>query len=460
MATKNNYSRRTFINKIGTAIGGIYAFTSGLINPFKSWADNKGINSKTKVAATLADNYERTFIKQKVRHLFDSLGGISDIIKPGFKVGIKINLTGGSDWDGHANLQGVDIRECTWTHPEILRAVGELLLENGVSGEDIYIVEAIWDMDSYDLYGYKDIQEELGAQLVNLNNPDPYSDFMDKSTGTDYFFYPSLKLNKTLDELEVFVSIPKMKQHYDAALTHSMKNLVGIVPMHLYMMPDNQGWRSKLHFEGGPVGQHLPSSICDLNMARPIHLSVIDGIKNAVGGEGPWNDTFEPAEHGVLLAGKDPVATDSIAVKVMGFNPEDEKILRPAGGYADNHLYMMNQKGYGTNKMDEIELVGDGADSILSVDDGHHFSNALKLEQNYPNPFKNSTIIDFFLPVSGKAYIKIMNQSGKLIQTLVNERLPQGNHQVNWSPENLPAGLYYCRLQAGGYSQIRKMILQ
>lgn len=457
----NNYSsRRNFIRKVSSSIGAIFAFTSGLFNPFKLLATPDQSGDKSKVAATLTDNYERVNIKQKVRHLFESIGGIDDLMKPGKKVGIKINLTGGSSWDGHENLQGVDVRECIWTHPEILRAVGELIVESGVNGEDIYIVEAIWDMDSYDLYGYKDIQEALGAKLVNLNYPDPYTEFMDKSTGQDYFFYHKLKMNKILDELDVFVSIPKMKQHYDAALTHSMKNLVGIVPLQYYMMPEQQGWRSRLHFEGGPVGEHLPRSICDLNLARPIHLSIIDGIKNAVGGEGPWNGTFEPAEHGVLLAGKDPVATDSIAVKVMGFNPEDVQIQRPAGAYADNHLYMMNQKGYGTNKMDEIELVGDGADSILSADDDNLFADKLKLSQNYPNPFSGSTTIAFYLPVAAKTYIKVMNQTGKIVETLINDNLPRGNHKVQWSPQNIPAGLYYYRLQADGYSKIGKMIVR
>jgi hypothetical protein len=39
----------------------------------------------------------------------------------------------------------------------------------------------------------------------------------------------------------------------------------------------------------------------------------IDSIKNAVGGEGAWNPTFQTAEYNVLIAGKDPVATDSVA---------------------------------------------------------------------------------------------------------------------------------------------------
>lgn len=455
-----NKGRRSFIQKAGLFLGGLLTFSSGLLNPFKSRASNPGYNPTTKVAVTLADSYGSDYIKEKVRHLFDSLGGLSEIVEPGDKVGIKINLTGGSGFDGHPNLQGVDPREAMWTHPDVFKAVGDLLIEKGVSGSDIYVVEAIWDMDSYNLYGYSDIQQSWGAKLVNLNNPDPYDDFEDVSTGPDYFYYPTIKLNRILSELDLFVSIPKMKQHYDAALTHSMKNLVGIVPMQYYMMPDAQGWRSKLHFEGGPVGQHLPRSVCDINLARPVQLAVIDGIKNAVGGEGPWNPTFEPAEFGMLIAGTDPVATDSVAVKVMGFNPEDEQIQRPAGEYADNHLYLMNQKGHGTNKMDDIELVGDGAGSVLGI--GDHFSNAnlLELKTNAPNPFRFKTTIEFSIPESSATSLRILDNKGKLVKTIVQEKLAKGTHSYSWNAKNAVKGIYYCRLQACGYSRIIKMLVQ
>jgi len=57
-----------------------------------------------------------------VQYLFESLGGISDVIHTGDKVALKINITGGM---GGANPPGgKDPRDCVWTHPEVIRAVG------------------------------------------------------------------------------------------------------------------------------------------------------------------------------------------------------------------------------------------------------------------------------------------------------------------------------------------------
>lgn len=459
MAPLKNYSRRGFLSTIGTGLAGLYATTSGLLNPLQILGNNSGLDYSAQVAATLTDTYDQTIVKNRVEHLFESIGGINDIISPGDKVAIKINLTGGSDTVGHENLQGVDIREAVWTHPAVLQAVGELLIDSGINGNDIYIVEAIWDMYSYTGFGYQDVQNYLGAQFVNLNEPAPYADFMNVNTGSNYFFYDHFIFNRILDEVDAFISIPKMKHHYDAALTHGMKNLVGISPLDHYMMPDQQGWRSKLHFEGGEVGVHLPRAICDLNMARPVNLVVNDGIKNAVGGEGPWNPTFQPAEYGLLLAGKDPVATDSIAAYVMGINPESVEIQRPSGLYADNQLYLAKQKGLGTNLMSEIELVGDGAGAIVGINE-YQAINTLKLLPNYPNPFVISTTIPFYLPKEGMVNITIINSTGREIKTLTNKVMPAGQHEITWNAGRMGGGMYYCRINYNGSTQSRALVLQ
>ncbi len=446
----NDLSRRTFIGKMGMAAAGILISRYCIAgNPFRL-PGVPVLSRSHQVAVTQADNYEINFIHQKIEHLFDSLGGLSDVVQPGDKVGIKINLTGGSGWASDPNLYGVDIRECAWTHPEILRAVGELLIDSGVSGNDIYFVEALWDDASFYQYGYSDVQQYLGAQVVNLNVPAPYPAFISKSTGPDYFYYPSFLLNPILDEIDVFVSIPKMKQHYTAGITHSMKNLVGIAPLDAKKPVKKPYGREWLHSEGGEADWfHLPRSICDLNMARPIHLAVIDGVKNAIGGEGPWNPTFMPHEDHYLLAGKNSVSTDSIASFIMGNDPEPEQVMKPDGTYSDNHLWLAREKGMGTNLLGEIELVGDGAGSVLGIgeDEEHQATdNLMKLYQNHPNPFRESTIIEFFLYDGGFITLAIYNDKGQEICNLVNENRSSGEHQCEWNGNNYPPGNYYAVL--------------
>ena len=361
---KKKYSRRTFLRTIGTTSAGL------LVAPYISspnifaYGREEKSSILAKVAITKADNYERTFIKEKVQYLFELIDGITDIIKPGDKVAIKINLTGG----------GSSCPYNMWTHPEVLRAVGELVIDCGVAAEDLYFVESLWSTSSYNDYGYKDVQDGLGAKLVDLNNPAPYSNFIQKEVGENYFNFSSLTMNQILSDIDVYISIPKLKQHYEAGYTGALKNQVGIVPKNSYTTPDDNGRRGAIHHEANAdlstSKSHLPRSICDLNRARPVNLAVIDGIVNARGGEGTWNPTFQVCEDHILLAGKDPVATDSVAAYFLGLNPEAEKLPLPniGDGECDNHLYLMNQLGVGTNKINEIEIVGDGADLILPVE--------------------------------------------------------------------------------------------
>jgi hypothetical protein len=331
-----------------------------------------------------------------------------------------------------------------------------------VSGNDIYIVEALWDDACYYQYGYSDVQQYLGAQVVNLNLAAPYPNFVIKSTGSDYYFYNSFTLNGILDEIDVFVSIPKMKQHVTAGITHSMKNLVGTTPLSFYQKAARPTDRSWLHAEGGEEDWfHLPRSICDLNMARPIHLAVIDGIKNAVGGEGPWNPTFEPHEDDYLLAGKNAVSTDSIAAYIMGNDPEPPQLTRPDGTLCDNHLWLASQKGLGTNIISGIELVGDGAGSILGIgeEDNAGGNSAVILYQNYPNPFRSSTKIRYHIQDSGLVSLIIYNHKGQEISRLVNENISSGEHISEWNAESQPGGIYYARLRVNGFSLVRKLNL-
>jgi uncharacterized protein (DUF362 family) len=461
--SKKNCSRREFLSTLGLTTAGLLVAPSITSTNFDVYGFESGSSFLAQVAVTEADNYDRSLIKQKVQHLFESIGGIGDVVKAGDKVAIKINLTGGSGSASSSRLNGKSITETMWTHPEVLRAVTELIIDSGVSANDIYFVEAIWDAASYNNFGYLDVQQSLGVQMVNLNAKEPYADYIDKEVGENRFFYNSFKLNQILADVDVYVSIPKMKQHFEAGVTHSLKNQIGIVPLQFYMQSMWDNMRSNLHFAGGDIGTHLPRSICDLNMARPVHLAVIDGIKNAVGGEGVWNPTFSPAENHVLLAGKDPVATDSIASFLMGNDPEAEKLQLPDGiRQCDNYLEMLHQKGLGTNQMGEIEVVGDGAVLVTSVRPERKLVplDDFQLCQNFPNPFNPSTTIIFYLPHTEHVTIKLYNITGHEIETLVDGIVPAGKHELYWIAKNLTSGVYFCKMQAGKFSDTKKLIYQ
>ena len=85
--------------------------------------------------------------------------------------------------------------------------------------------------------------------------------------------------------------------------------------------------------------------------------------------------------------------------------------------------------------------------------------NDYSLSQNYPNPFNPSTKILYSIPQSGFVTLKVMNILGKEVTTLVNEQKAAGNYSVEFDGVNLPSGVYFYKLQAGTFSQIKKMIL-
>ncbi len=82
-----------------------------------------------------------------------------------------------------------------------------------------------------------------------------------------------------------------------------------------------------------------------------------------------------------------------------------------------------------------------------------------QLEQNYPNPFNPSTTITYQLPTASNVSLKIFDVLGREVATLVNERQNAGQYQVRFDATRLASGMYFYRLQAGGYIETKKMML-
>ncbi|NIM48174.1 MAG: DUF362 domain-containing protein, partial [Gemmatimonadales bacterium] len=248
--------------------------------------------------------------------MLDGLGGLGDVVRSGDRVAIKPNLTGGT---GVTPLPGIPAIESYVTHPEVVRALGEALRDAGAG--QLFIVEGVYDGESYPAWGYQDVAGALGATLIDLNVPQPYTDFISAPVGEGWFVYPEYTINPILTEVDVFVSVAKMKCHWSCGVTLSMKNLIGVIPVSHYRCGPDHFNRSDLHGCDGEFKTRLPGSVVDLTRIRPIHLALIDGVKTVEAGEGPWIETMAPVAPGVLVAGKNPVATDAVSAAVMGFDP-------------------------------------------------------------------------------------------------------------------------------------------
>ena len=85
--------------------------------------------------------------------------------------------------------------------------------------------------------------------------------------------------------------------------------------------------------------------------------------------------------------------------------------------------------------------------------------NENKLFQNYPNPFNPTTKIIYELPNSVKVKIEIFNLLGQKITTIQNKSMSNGTHEVEFTAEELPSGVYLYKIEAGDYREVKKMML-
>lgn len=79
--------------------------------------------------------------------------------------------------------------------------------------------------------------------------------------------------------------------------------------------------------------------------------------------------------------------------------------------------------------------------------------------QNSPNPFSTVTVILYALADDSWVSLEVYNVSGRLVETLVNERQEPGIYQVRWDRRDNPSGIHFYRLQAGDFTDVKKMIV-
>ena len=94
------------------------------------------------------------------------------------------------------------------------------------------------------------------------------------------------------------------------------------------------------------------------------------------------------------------------------------------------------------------------------INDGQgNIPTEIRLHQNFPNPFNACTTIQFDLKTAGYVKLEIFSSTGQLVAILADERLVSGIYTYRWKAENLPGGIYSCRLQFDNQVLISKMIL-
>jgi len=98
-------------------------------------------------------------------------------------------------------------------------------------------------------------------------------------------------------------------------------------------------------------------------------------------------------------------------------------------------------------------------ETVTKVEEENSFHYNFVLEQNYPNPFNPSTNIKYSLPQATIVTIKIYDISGRELKTLVNKYQQAGNYEVQFIDKSLASGMYIYRMQAGEFTDTKKLLL-
>jgi len=208
------------------------------------------------------------------------------------------------------------------TDGRVVEGIVRFLKEREI--DDISIGEGSGFADTFEAFrvaGVTDVAERWNVKLVDLNKdefvevypPNPLS-------------LKKVKVAKTAVESTI-ISVPKLKLHKITMVTLGLKNIMGT-----------------LASKGTMHRGSLSKNIADLASVLMPRLTVIDGIIASEGHENSGN----PIEMDLVIAGTDPVAVDAVGAAVMGIPPTEVK-----------HLRLAEKKGLGTCSLEQISLLGE-----------------------------------------------------------------------------------------------------
>lgn len=278
-------------------------------------------DGKTRVALMECGSYDTELLTRKIDEAVSLLGGFSQWIRPGMNVLLKVNLIGPQPPESAAV-----------THAEFVRAVVRLLKPLGCN---------VWIGDSsggaiggkaqtgrsFAVSGIEAVAQEEGAVIKNFDR----EGLVEVKTANGMVMY----LAKPVFDADFLINLPKLKTHLLALYTGAVKNLYGCVP----------GLMKAEYHKQAQSAREFGEVLCDINKHVKPGLNIMDGVV-AMDGQGPT--TGHPYSAGKLLVSADPLALDTVAVRMLG------KDIRELPVYAASV-----REGIGQCDPAQIEVCGD-----------------------------------------------------------------------------------------------------
>src|ERR671911_1206649 len=295
-------SRRHFLKY--SALGSVIPLVGGCDQPYRWRAEAFRKKPMSHVAILEALRYDLS---------------LSEIIAKGVKVcGLEVR---GKKIILKPNLVEFDPKGVINTNPLLIEAAIDCFLTLGA--REVLVAEGPGHRRDNDYLltasGIYEVIKEHGVAYVDLNS----DDVRPMRLRSSFTRLEQLYLPETLYSADLLVSMPKLKTHHWAGVTLSLKNMFGVMPGSVYGWPKNV-----LHFAG------VQQSILDINatLAMP-RFAIVDAI---VGMEGNGPLQGQTKDGGMLIFGKDLVAVDATAARLMKIEPKKIKYLAAAGEVLGN----------------------------------------------------------------------------------------------------------------------------
>jgi len=270
----------------------------------------------------------------QVASMLAKLPGLDERLGQAKRIFIKLNL-------GIKGGQTYKNRPIAYTDPAVYEGVATYL--QGRTEADVLVgdgTDTLPPADAAREHGHMAVADRMGHRFVDPHEP-PFARFHVPEPAMFRWY----DLSAELQDVDLFVSLAKMKSHHLCGVTLTMKNLFGLPPGPVYGSPRFMSLHSAVR---------LPRILADLNgLFRP-GLCLVDGIIGANYME--WGG--DPVTSGVLIAGDNPVATDATAARFMGVDPDAMRGTAPFLR-ADNHIRLAADLGLGSTRTGDIDLVGD-----------------------------------------------------------------------------------------------------
>jgi uncharacterized protein (DUF362 family) len=218
------------------------------------------------------------------------------------------------------------------TDPRVVEAVINLSFQLGAKKVKIaegaaYPSGAYNTFAAFEAIGITEIAKRWNVELVDLNSYDSIDIDVTGGLVLDW-----VRVGKSVIEADVVINVPVLKTHKATLISACVKNIgVGCA---------TREEKKRLHRLG------IDEGLVDVYSVVPTTYHLVDGIV-ALEGDGPNLPPGKSRPLGLLIAGKDGVAVDTVCTKIMGFDPADVK-----------HLQLAKQQGLGIMDLEEITIKG------------------------------------------------------------------------------------------------------